>query len=122
MDHVCEAYYSFRQVIGTRLIVVILDNIRLFETLFINPFQSNFSANRLLPSSYLLWVGKRLVDYLLAKVCTTRGKVSDRLLQRSGQTNAKKNCRTGSYSGVGEQTQKKKASDVTRHRSRMGKS
>ena len=90
MDHVCEAYYSFRQVIGTRLIVVILDNIRLFETLFINPFQSNFSANRLLPSSYLLWVGKRLVDYLLAKVCTTRGKVSDRLLQRSGQTNAKK--------------------------------
>jgi len=30
----------------------------------INPFQSNFSANRILPSSYLFWVGKRLVDYL----------------------------------------------------------
>ena len=37
----------------------------------INPFQSNFSANRILPSSYLLWAGKRLVDYLLAKVRTT---------------------------------------------------
>ena len=37
----------------------------------INPFQSNFSANCILPSSYLLWAGKRLVDYLLAKVCTT---------------------------------------------------
>jgi len=31
-----------------------------------------------------------LVDYLLAKVRTTWGKVSDRLLQRSGRTNAKK--------------------------------
>jgi hypothetical protein len=30
----------------------------------INPFQSNFSANRILPSSYLYWVVKRLVDYL----------------------------------------------------------
>jgi hypothetical protein len=28
----------------------------------INPFQSNFSANRILPSSYLFWAGKRLVD------------------------------------------------------------
>ena len=37
----------------------------------INPFQFNFSANRILPSSYLLWAGKRLMDYLLAKVCTT---------------------------------------------------
>jgi hypothetical protein len=31
---------------------------------FINPFQSNFSANRILPSSYLFWAVKRLVDYL----------------------------------------------------------
>jgi hypothetical protein len=30
----------------------------------INPFQSNFSANRILPSSYLFWAGKMLVDYL----------------------------------------------------------
>jgi hypothetical protein len=59
----------------------------------INPFQSNFSDNRTLPSSYLFWVVKRLVDYLnyptvlkeenmekeneynlrylMAKVCTT---------------------------------------------------
>jgi len=70
-----------------------------------NPFQSNFSANRILPSSYLPWTGKMVVDYLLAKVRTTWGKVSDRLLQRSGQTNAKK-----------------KVSDVTRHQSGMGKS
>ena len=36
-----------------------------------NPFQSNFSANCILPSSYLLWAGKRLMYYLLAKVRTT---------------------------------------------------
>jgi hypothetical protein len=29
-----------------------------------NPFQSNFSANRILPSSYLFWSGERLLDYL----------------------------------------------------------
>jgi hypothetical protein len=28
----------------------------------LNPFQSNFFANRILPSSYLFWAGKRLVD------------------------------------------------------------
>jgi len=26
--------------------------------------ESNFSANRILPSSYLFWAGKSLVDYL----------------------------------------------------------
>jgi hypothetical protein len=30
----------------------------------IKTFQSNFSANRILPSPYLFWMGKRLVDYL----------------------------------------------------------
>jgi kynurenine formamidase len=30
----------------------------------INPFQSNSSATRIVPSSYLFWAGKRLVDYL----------------------------------------------------------
>jgi hypothetical protein len=34
---------------------------RIYST---NLFQSNFSANRILPSSYLFWEGKRLVDYL----------------------------------------------------------
>jgi hypothetical protein len=29
----------------------------------LNPFQSNFSTTRILPSSYLFWAGKR-VDYL----------------------------------------------------------
>jgi hypothetical protein len=39
----------------------------LFPMLFLifNPFQSNFSATRILPSSYLFWAGKRLVGYLL---------------------------------------------------------
>jgi hypothetical protein len=32
--------------------------------LCINPFQSNFSATRILPSSYLFWAEKGLVDYL----------------------------------------------------------
>jgi hypothetical protein len=31
---------------------------------FLNPFQSNFSATHILPSSFLFWAGKRLVDYL----------------------------------------------------------
>jgi hypothetical protein len=32
--------------------------------IYFNPFQSNFSANRILPSSYLFWAVKSLVDYL----------------------------------------------------------
>jgi hypothetical protein len=38
----------------------------LFPTIFLifNRFQSNFSATLILPSSYLFWAGKRLVDYL----------------------------------------------------------
>jgi hypothetical protein len=37
-----------------------------FPTLFLifNPFQSNSSATRILPSSYLFLAGKRLVGYL----------------------------------------------------------
>jgi hypothetical protein len=37
----------------------------LFPALFLifNPFQSVLSATRLLPSSYLFWAGKKLVDY-----------------------------------------------------------
>jgi hypothetical protein len=34
------------------------------RVLMVNPFQSNFSASRILSSSYLFWAGKRLVDYL----------------------------------------------------------
>jgi hypothetical protein len=30
-----------------------------FSLGFLNPFQSNFSANRILPSSYLFWAVKR---------------------------------------------------------------
>jgi hypothetical protein len=38
----------------------------LFPTLSLifNLFQSNYSANRILPSSYLFWAGKRVVGYL----------------------------------------------------------
>jgi hypothetical protein len=38
----------------------------LFPTLFLifNPYQSNFSATLILPSSYLFWARKRLVGYL----------------------------------------------------------
>jgi hypothetical protein len=36
----------------------------IFITVLLNPFQSNFSANLILPSSYLFWAVKRLVDYL----------------------------------------------------------
>jgi hypothetical protein len=40
----------------------------------INPFQFNFSATRILPSSYLFWAGKRLVDYLLLSYSFKREK------------------------------------------------
>jgi hypothetical protein len=67
-----------------------------------NPFQSNFSATRILPSSYLFWAGKRLVDYLSVLHEEKR--------------------RTGSDSGAGEQTQQKNVLDVFRHWSGTGKS
>jgi hypothetical protein len=35
-----------------------------FFKIYFNPFQSKFSANRILPSSYMFWAGKKLVDYL----------------------------------------------------------
>ena len=52
----------------------------------INPFQSNFSASRI-PAEKQKECN---LHYLLAKVCTTRGKASNRLRQRSGRTNATK--------------------------------
>jgi hypothetical protein len=39
-------------------------NFKWFWNESVNPFQSNFSANRIHPSSYLFWAVKRLVDYL----------------------------------------------------------
>jgi hypothetical protein len=41
-----------------------LSSSSLSKNIEFNPFQSNFSANRILPSSYLFWAVKRLVDYL----------------------------------------------------------
>jgi hypothetical protein len=64
----------------------------------INPFQSNFSATRILPCSYLFWAGKRLVDYLSV---VHEEKRRDRLRQRSERTNTtKKTCRTSSDIGA----------------------
>jgi len=96
--------------------------------MIINPFQSNFSANRILPSSYIpaiflqakprdiqrtitcshqnTWPAEKQKEYnlryLLAKVRTTRGKASDRLRQRSWRN--------------------ENVSDIFRHRSGTGKS
>jgi hypothetical protein len=44
------------------------------QAFYINPFQSNFSANRILPSDYLFWAGKRLVDYLSLSYSSKREK------------------------------------------------
>jgi hypothetical protein len=68
----------------------------------VNPFQSNFSATRILPSPYLFCAGKRLVDYLSV------------LHEEKHQT--------GSDSGAGDQTQQKNVSDVFQHWSGTGKS
>jgi hypothetical protein len=43
-----------------------------------NPFKSNFSATRILPSSYLFWAGKRLVDYLLLSYSFKREKQKEK--------------------------------------------
>jgi hypothetical protein len=74
-----------------------------FDTVdYFNPFQSNFSATRIFPSSYLFWAVKRLV-YDCSVIHEEKR-------------------RTGSDSGAGEQTQQKNASDVFRHWSGTGKS
>jgi hypothetical protein len=51
----------FRSYVGPSDIIIFL-----FPTLFLifNSFQSNFSATRILPRSYLFWAGKWLVGYL----------------------------------------------------------
>jgi hypothetical protein len=104
----------------------------------VNPFQFNFSANRLLPSSYLFWVGRGLwitcnyptvlkeknmeirieynLLYLLAKVRTTWGKASDRLRQRANKRN---NNRVGRLP-TSERKRKIMLSDEVRRR--IGKS
>jgi hypothetical protein len=49
----------FRSYVGPRPIFLFLALFLIF-----NPFQSNSSATHILPSSYLFWAGKKLVDYL----------------------------------------------------------
>jgi hypothetical protein len=57
---------SGRSTVGDTARLHTQDELHLPETKqnVINPFQSNFSATRILPSSYLFWAGKRLVGYL----------------------------------------------------------
>jgi hypothetical protein len=60
----CSAFSILQQsaaVLNHKLITLANDQL---HAQILNPFQSNFSANRILPISYLFWAGKRLVDYL----------------------------------------------------------
>jgi hypothetical protein len=71
----------------------------LYEELSIwhNPFQSNFSATHILPSSYWFWAGKRLVDYLSVLHEEKRRTGSD---SRAGEQTQQKKCQTSSDIGA----------------------
>jgi hypothetical protein len=56
-SHQADDTCRFVPIIGYHM-GIILDGNR-----DVNPFQSNFSATRILPSCYLFWAGKRLVNY-----------------------------------------------------------
>jgi hypothetical protein len=66
-------------------------------TYLLNPFQSNFSATRILPSSYLFWAGKRLVDYLSVLHEEKHRTDSD---SGAGEQMQQKKCRTSSDIGA----------------------
>jgi hypothetical protein len=89
-----------------------------------NPFQSNFSANCILPSFYWFWAVKRLVitcnytTVLKKKNTEKRKEYNLRYLLAKFRTTWK-NRRTGSDSGRTNAT--KTVSDVFRHRSGTGK-
>jgi hypothetical protein len=95
-----------------------------YHSSVINPFQSNFSANRILPSSYLFWAVKRLVDYLLLSYSFKREKHGEiesttcAICWLKSVLHEEKR-RTGSDSG--RTNAAKTVSDVFRHRSRTGK-
>jgi hypothetical protein len=91
---------------------------------YFNRFQSNFSAKRVLPSSYLFWAVKRLVDYCnyptVLKEKTWRNRMSTTCAicwLKSVLYEEKR--RTGSDSGQTNAT--KTVSNVFRHRSETGK-
>jgi hypothetical protein len=58
--------HKIMKAFSLRTDITLSDPIFLFPTFFLifNPFKSIFCATRILPSSYLFWAGKRLVDYL----------------------------------------------------------
>jgi hypothetical protein len=64
---------------------------------WLNPFQSNFSATHILPSSYLFWAGKGLVDYLSVLHEEKRQTGSD---SGAGEQMQQKKCRTSSDIGA----------------------
>jgi hypothetical protein len=69
MKQICIGIFTYVLYIFI-IIEVILRNVTQLDSLKNNfkfaltLFESNFSANRTLPSSYLFWTVKRLVDYL----------------------------------------------------------
>jgi hypothetical protein len=63
----------------------------------INPFQSDFSATRILPISYLFWAGKSLVEYLSVLHEEKHRTDSD---SGAGEQTQQKKCRTSSDIGV----------------------
>jgi hypothetical protein len=86
----------------------------------INPFQSNFSANRILPSSYLFWAVKRLVDYFLSYSFKRNRKSTTWTIRWLTSVLHEEKRRTGSDSGRTNET--KYVSGVFRHWSGTGKS
>jgi hypothetical protein len=86
---------------GTGIIIIIIFFLLIRKNKIcqpvLNPFQSNFSATRILPSSYLFWAGKRLVDYLSVLHEEKRRTGSDR---GAGEQTQQKKCRMSSNIGV----------------------
>ena len=59
LGYVNSAFDIVFYTMFSRFYGIIIQNVLIF-----NPFHSNFSAASILPSSYLFWLGMRLLDYL----------------------------------------------------------
>ena len=93
-----------------------------------NPFQSNFSANCILPSSYLFWTGKEVGGYNAQSPVHIKTHGLPRNRKRSAYSLCwlksvlhEENRRTGSDSGAGAQRTKNVSGNI-RHWSGRGKS
>ena len=95
-----------------------------------NPFQSNFFANPILPSSYSPSSPPFSYSHNCANTTQSSVQIKTHGLPRNRNRAIcwlksvlfEEKCRTGSDSGAGEQTQQKNVSDVTRLWSERGKS